>query len=32
MAAFMIMALLTVGGNLVADLTYGWIDPRIKVS
>ncbi len=32
MAAFMIMAILTVVGNLIADLTYGWIDPRIKVS
>jgi peptide/nickel transport system permease protein len=31
MAAFMIMAVLTVAGNLIADLTYGWIDPRIKV-
>lgn len=31
MAAFMIMALLTVAGNLAADLTYGWIDPRIKL-
>ena len=31
MAAFMIMALLTVVGNLLADLTYGWIDPRIQV-
>ncbi len=32
MAAFMLMALLTVGGNLLADLAYGYIDPRIKVS
>jgi peptide/nickel transport system permease protein len=31
MAAFMVMAVLTVFGNLLADLTYGWIDPRIKV-
>ena len=31
MATFMIMAILTVAGNLIADLTYGWIDPRIKV-
>lgn len=31
MAAFMVMALLTVAGNLTADLTYGWIDPRIKL-
>lgn len=31
MAAFMLMALLTVAGNLIADLTYGYIDPRIKV-
>ncbi len=32
MAAFMLMAMLTIAGNLLADLTYGWIDPRIKVS
>ncbi|HBY97254.1 MAG: ABC transporter permease [Ardenticatenaceae bacterium] len=31
MAAFMIMAVLTVAGNLIADLTYGWVDPRIKL-
>lgn len=31
MAAFMVMALLTVAGNLAADLTYGWIDPRIDL-
>lgn len=31
MAAFTVMALLTVAGNLAADLTYGWIDPRIKL-
>ncbi len=32
MAAFMIMAVLTVLGNLVADLAYGWIDPRIRLA
>jgi peptide/nickel transport system permease protein len=32
MASFMIMALLTVMGNLLADLTYGWIDPRIRLA
>ncbi|MFN2134461.1 MAG: ABC transporter permease [Candidatus Promineifilaceae bacterium] len=31
MAAFMVMAVLTVAGNLLADLTYGWVDPRIKL-
>jgi peptide/nickel transport system permease protein len=31
MAAFTVMAILTVAGNLAADLTYGWIDPRIKL-
>lgn len=32
MASFMIMAVLTVLGNLLADLTYGWIDPRIRLT
>ncbi len=32
MAAFMIMAVLTVLGNLLADLAYGWVDPRIRLS
>ncbi len=31
MASFMIMAVLTVSGNLLADLAYGWIDPRIRL-
>lgn len=31
MASFMIMAVLTVVGNLLADLAYGWIDPRIRL-
>lgn len=31
MAAFTVMAILTIAGNLAADLTYGWIDPRIKL-
>lgn len=31
MAAFMIMAVLTVLGNLLADLAYGWVDPRIRL-
>jgi ABC-type dipeptide/oligopeptide/nickel transport system permease component len=25
------MALLTIAGNLAADLAYGWIDPRIQM-
>ncbi|MGQ0569831.1 MAG: ABC transporter permease, partial [Armatimonadota bacterium] len=32
MASFMIMAVLTVVGNLLADLAYGWIDPRIRLA
>jgi peptide/nickel transport system permease protein len=32
MASFMIMAVLTVVGNLMADLAYGWIDPRIRLT
>ncbi len=32
MASFMIMAVLTVLGNLLADLAYGWIDPRIRLT
>jgi ABC-type dipeptide/oligopeptide/nickel transport system permease component len=31
MAAFTVMAVLTIAGNLAADLTYGWIDPRITL-
>lgn len=31
MASFMIMAALTVAGNLLADLAYGLIDPRIRL-
>jgi peptide/nickel transport system permease protein len=31
MAAFMVMALLVMAGNLVADLTYGVADPRIRL-
>lgn len=31
MATFMIMAILTIVGNLAADLMYGWIDPRISM-
>jgi peptide/nickel transport system permease protein len=31
MAAFMVMALLTIAGNLAADVMYGWIDPRISM-
>lgn len=31
MASFMLMALLTVAGNLLADLAYGWVDPRIRL-
>jgi len=30
MGSFMIIALLVVVGNLLADLTYGFLDPRIK--
>lgn len=32
MGAFMIMAVLTVLGNLLADLAYGWIDPRVRLT
>lgn len=32
MASFMIMAVLTVVGNLLADLTYGLVDPRIRLT
>lgn len=32
MAAFMTMAVLTVLGNLIADLAYGWVDPRIRLA
>ncbi|MHA1712724.1 MAG: ABC transporter permease [Candidatus Ranarchaeia archaeon] len=29
-AIFFIISLLTVSANLIADLLYGWLDPRIK--
>lgn len=32
MATFLLMALLVVLGNLVADLAYGWADPRIRLA
>lgn len=31
MATFLLMALLVVLGNLLADLAYGWADPRIRL-
>jgi len=31
MASFMLMSLLVVWGNLVADLGYGFVDPRIRL-
>jgi peptide/nickel transport system permease protein len=31
MAAFLLSATLVVVGNLVADLTYSWVDPRIRL-
>jgi len=31
MASFMLMSVLTVAGNLLADISYGVIDPRIRV-
>jgi peptide/nickel transport system permease protein len=31
MAAFMLMALLVIAGNLAADLAYGVADPRIRL-
>jgi peptide/nickel transport system permease protein len=30
-ALFFIFAILTVGANFLADLLYGWLDPRIRV-
>jgi peptide/nickel transport system permease protein len=30
MGNFMIIALFVVGGNLLADITYGYLDPRIR--
>lgn len=30
MAILMFLALLVVGFNLLADITYGWLDPRIR--
>jgi peptide/nickel transport system permease protein len=32
MAAFLLMAVLVVLGNLLADLAYGWADPRIRLA
>jgi peptide/nickel transport system permease protein len=32
MATFLLMALLVISGNLVADLAYGWADPRIRLT
>lgn len=32
MGAFMIMAIMVVIGNLLADLSYAWVDPRIKLA
>jgi peptide/nickel transport system permease protein len=29
-AAFLLIAVLTVLGNLIADLLYGFVDPRIR--
>ncbi len=31
MAAFMLMAVLVTAGNLLADVTYGLVDPRIRL-
>jgi peptide/nickel transport system permease protein len=31
MASFMLMAILVIAGNLIADLTYGVADPRIRL-
>ena len=31
MGILVIGAVLTLLGNLLADLAYGWIDPRIRV-
>jgi peptide/nickel transport system permease protein len=30
MAVTMLSALLIVGGNLLADIAYAWVDPRIR--
>lgn len=30
MAILMLLAYMTMWGNLLADLTYGWLDPRIR--
>jgi peptide/nickel transport system permease protein len=30
MAILMLLAFMTMWGNLMADLTYGWLDPRIR--
>jgi peptide/nickel transport system permease protein len=31
MAWFMVTAVLIIIGNLLADLAYGWLDPRIRL-
>ena len=31
MASFMLMSALVIAGNLAADLTYGAVDPRIRL-
>jgi ABC-type dipeptide/oligopeptide/nickel transport system permease component len=31
MASFMLMAVLVLAGNLLADLSYGVADPRIRL-
>jgi peptide/nickel transport system permease protein len=31
MASFMIMSLLAIGGNLIADVCYSFVDPRIRL-
>src|SRR5947209_14017259 len=30
MSILMLLATLTLWGNLLADMTYGWLDPRIR--
>ena len=29
-ASFYVFTLLVVAGNLIADITYAWVDPRIQ--
>ncbi len=29
---FLMLSLLTVGGNLLADLVYSWVDPRVRLA